>query len=324
MDFFNRASFGYDITHLVEQYQGSKLEELFPNQQVIKNKMGQFLEFIWEEENIPNELDLRSTKNSILRNLKTVFYVGEFTEQKMIRRGINTLYDLKYNLKFQRSANGLIESIKNKDYMTLCENKHINDIDTAFCFEVEDLLFLDIETLGIYDSPMIIVGIGYYLKKKFNIRLFFARDIKEEIAICEHLKNEIFPKFKSFVTYNGKTFDIPYIANRFLYYFDENPMLSNNDVPYEKSNTLYHHIDLYHNCRRKFKGEFSSYTLTNMEEKLLNWERDNELPSHLVRYCYLKYKKNPERYVGLVRECIEHNYYDVYSLPLILQKLLER
>jgi len=52
MDFFT-PYYGYDVTQLVEQYQGSKLEELFPNQQVVKNKMGKFLEFIWEEEKIP-------------------------------------------------------------------------------------------------------------------------------------------------------------------------------------------------------------------------------------------------------------------------------
>ncbi len=322
MDFFT-PYYGYDVTQLVEQYQGSKLEELFQNQQVVKNKMGQFLEFIWEEEKIPFELNLTSTKDSILRNLKTVFYVGEFTEKKLIRRGISSLYDLRLNLKYQKSANRLIQSIKNKDYIALCENKYINDIDTAFCFKVEDFLFLDIETLGLYETPIIIVGIGFYVKNKFNIRLLFSRELEEEIAILEHLRKEILPNFKCFITYNGKTFDIPYIANRFLYFFDENPMISENEIPYENVNTKYHHIDLYHNCRRKFKEMFFNYTLTNMEKELLNLERKNHLPSNMVGTCYRKYLKDPERYIGLIKECIDHNYYDIYSLPLILRKILQ-
>jgi uncharacterized protein YprB with RNaseH-like and TPR domain len=99
-------------------------------------------------------------------------------------------------------------------------------------------------------------------------------------------------------------------------------MISENDIPYEKNNTKFHHIDLYHNCRRKFKGMFESYTLIEMEDKLLRWDRHNELPSNLVGLCYKKYKRDPERYVGLMKEVIDHNYYDLYSMPLILQKLL--
>ncbi|KKK43713.1 MAG: hypothetical protein Lokiarch_24690, partial [Candidatus Lokiarchaeum sp. GC14_75] len=146
--------------------------------------------------------------------------------------------------------------------------------------------------------------------------------LEEEIAICEHLKSDVLPKFKSFVTYNGKRFDIPYIANRFLYYFDENPMIYEEDTPYQINNTKYHHIDLYHICRRKFKGMFDKYTLTNIENNLLDWVRENELPSWIVPECYKKYQRNPSKYVGLIKECIDHNFYDIYSMPLILHKLL--
>ncbi|MFX1257834.1 MAG: ribonuclease H-like domain-containing protein, partial [Promethearchaeota archaeon] len=65
------------------------------------------------------------------------------------------------------------------------------------------------------------------------------------------------------------------------------------------------------------------YTLTNIENKILNWKRDNELPSSLVGLCYKKYLRNPERYIGLIKECIEHNYFDIYALPLILRKILK-
>ena len=318
--YFN--TIGFDITSIIEQYQGKKLEELFPDHCIIQNEMGEFMEFVWKEDEIPTNIPLLATKNKLLRNLKTVYYIGEQIESKLMKRGIRSLYDLKSNIKYQESANEIINLIENKEYKNLCENKYINDLDAAFCFEIEDLLFLDIESLGLYDSPMIIIGIGFYNNNKFEIHLLFARDIEEEIAICEHFRTKILPNFKCFISYNGKSFDIPYIANRFLYYFDENPMISEEDTPFKDSNTKFHHIDLYHNCRRHYKGQFNNYTLTNMEAKLLNWERDNELPSSLVGYCYRKYKKNPERYIGLIRECIVHNYYDIFSLPLIFNKLL--
>ena len=311
-----------DITRLVEQYKGKKIEDLFPNYKLIKNDLGEFMDIIWKEDDISGDLNLSITKEKLMRNLKAIYYIGEYIERKLIRRGIKTINDLLTNLRYRHSAREIISLIENKDYKRLCYNRYIYDVDVLFCFDIMDLLFLDIETLGLYDSPIIIVGLGYFNDNKFEIHQLFARDLEEEIAICQYLKNEIFPHFKTFITYNGKSFDIPYIANRFLYFFDENPMISNNDIPYEKNNTKFHHIDLYWNCRRKFKGDFTSYTLTNIEEKLLNWKRENELPSSLVGICYNKYQKNPKRYVGLIKEVIEHNYYDLYSMPLILQKLI--
>jgi uncharacterized protein YprB with RNaseH-like and TPR domain len=67
---------------------------------------------------------------------------------------------------------------------------------------------------------------------------------------------------------------------------------------------------------------FDKYSLTNIENNLLDLERENELPSWMVPECYKKYQRNPNRYVGLIKECIDHNYYDIYSMPLILHKLL--
>jgi len=43
----------------------------------------------------------------------------------------------------------------------------------------------------------------------------------------------------------------------------------------------------------------------------------------LVGTCYRKYLKDPERYIGLIKECVDHNYYDIYALPLILQNILQ-
>jgi uncharacterized protein YprB with RNaseH-like and TPR domain len=316
---------GFDITHLIEQYRGKNLEDLYQeNHRIVNNGMGDFMELFWQEDEFPCNLNLHLTRKKLLYNLKTVHYIGEFIENRLKGRGIRTLKDLKFmGLRYRDSANHILKLIKIKDYENLKKNRHVDDLDVSFCFNLEDLLFLDIETLGLHDNAIIIVGMGFFKNKNYEIHLFFARSLEEEIAICEHLKNKILPNYKCFVSYNGKRFDIPYIANRFLYYFDKNPMINDKDTPYEISNTKFHHIDLYHICRRRFRGMFERYTLTNIEEQLLNMRRENELPSSMVPICYKKYQRNPNRYIGLIKECIEHNYYDVYSMPLILNKLLE-
>ena len=320
--YYNSENF--DITQLIEKFEGKKIEDIFPNQRVISNGMGEFLEFYWKCEDAPIQLNLTKTKKKLLKNLKSVYYVGEITEKYLIDRGVKTLYDLRTNLRFRNSANKIINLINQKDYSNLSKNKCIYDLDTSFCFSKENFLFIDIETLGLYDSPIIIVGLGFYEKEVYNIRQYFARGLEEEIAICEQLKTEVFPNFSCFISYNGKSFDIPYLANRLLYYFDENPMIFEDDPPYKCFNTKYGHIDLYHNCRRQFKGEFSNYGLTTIEQELLNWKRKNELPSNLVGLCYRKYLNDPKKYVGLIKECIDHNYYDMYSMPFIYEKLLNK
>ncbi|MFX0018276.1 MAG: ribonuclease H-like domain-containing protein [Promethearchaeota archaeon] len=313
-----------DIYPFIKGYEGKSIEDLFQNNRVIKNNTGEFMEIIWKEHNFPCNINLDKSRKRLLHNLKTIYYIGDKIERKLIRRGVKSLYDLKINLKYMNSANTLLKLIKTKNYNLLCENRYINDLDVAFCFNLEDLLFLDIETMGSYNSPIIMIGLGFYRKEIFEIHILFARDFTEEIAICEHLKHEVLPHFKCFVSYNGKSFDIPYISNRFLYYFDENPMITEEDVPYENYNTKFHHIDLYHNCRRKFKEDFEGFTLNNMEEKMLNITREIDIPGILVGLCYRKYLEDPLRSIGLIKKIIEHNYYDVYSMPLILQKLLEK
>ena len=160
MDYnFNVA--GYDITELVEQYSEKSLEELFPNHNIISNEMGEFMELIWDENDISSYFDLSVTRKKLTCNLKTVFNIGENVEKHFHRRGVKTLNDLKFNLRYGHSASDILQLIKEKNYSELSRNKYIYDLDLGFCFKIEELLFLDIETLGIYDSPSILVGIGF-------------------------------------------------------------------------------------------------------------------------------------------------------------------
>ena len=310
-----------DITRLVEEYRGKTVEDIFSNHRILRNPMGQFFKIHWEIKDITFHFDLSRTKKRLLENLKVVDYIGKTTEKDLLRKDVKTIDDLKTNLLYGTSAKEIWDLIEKRDYITLNQIKDIYDIDLLFCFELKDLLFLDIETLGLYNNPIIMVGIGYYIDTKFIIFQFLARDLEEEISICEHLRKEIFPAFKCFITYNGKSFDIPYLANRFLYFFDKNPMVYKSEF-IEGNISKFHHIDLYHNCRRIYKNQFSKYSLTTIEKNLLACKRTNDLPSNMIASYYQKYLKNPKKYAGLVKIIVEHNFQDIQSMPLILDKLL--
>lgn len=313
--------YGFDITKIIKEYEEKDLNEIFQNTRLKENEFGSFLNIFWEEK-LPFNSKILSTRARLLKNLKTVHNIGEKTENYLKNRGINSLLDLIGHCGYQKNAMKVINQIKEKNFQLLERNYYIKDIDLIFCFKLEELLFLDIESTGLYGSSVFLVGLGYFKNGSFKIKQYLARTLDEEIAIFEKLKH-LFQKFKCFVSYNGKTFDIPVIADRFLYYFDENPLISKNDNPYETTNTLYHHIDLYHNCRRLWRDQFRNYRLSTIEEEVLGSNRNDDVPGAYMGEFYKRYIENPARYVGLIHKSISHNYEDVKNLPLILDKLLE-
>jgi hypothetical protein len=262
-------------------------------------------------------------QNKLKSKLRIVNSIGEKTEIRLKKRGIISLEDLKWNLKHYATVRHILDLINNKDYMELAEYKCINDLDLSFCFKKSEFLFLDIETLGLHHEPIILVGLGSYRKDNFQIRIFFARELEEEMAILEHLKRNEFPNFRCFITYNGKSFDIPFLINRFLYFFEENPLISSEQDLNSLINTRYHHIDLLHCCRRKYKDQLTEFNLKTVEEKILDFKRVFDLPSHLIGDVYRLYHRDKKKYVGLIKCLIEHNFYDVFSMPLIFTRLLE-
>ncbi|GAH57083.1 unnamed protein product, partial [marine sediment metagenome] len=57
----------------------------------------------------------------------------------------------------------------------------------------EELLFLDIETLGLYDSPIIMIGLGYL--KTINLKsTYFSQEIwKRRSQFMSTLKRKFYP-----------------------------------------------------------------------------------------------------------------------------------
>ncbi|MBN1800688.1 MAG: ribonuclease H-like domain-containing protein [Candidatus Lokiarchaeota archaeon] len=310
-----------NISYFLEKYRGKKIEEIYPNNKILQNQMGSFLQFRWQKK-IDDNLQLKQTRKNLLYKLETISNIGNKTEKSLRNKGINTIKDLKYHLGFQSPANEILNQIENKDFEKLLKHDNIYDLDLLFCFQKKDLLFIDIETLGLYFQPIIMVGIGFFNQSNFDVRVCFAREFEEEISICEYLRSKIFPNFKCLISYNGKSFDIPFIKNRFRYYFDEDPISDYNECSFLANSLLFHHVDLYHNCRRLFKNEINRFSLTNVEQKLLKIYRKGDINGSVIGKYYRKYLENPRNNGGLMKYCIEHNYFDIISMPLILQKMI--
>lgn len=110
------------------------------------------------------------------------------------------------------------------------------------------------------------------------------------------------------VTYNGKSFDIPYLESRTAFY----------GGAFERP---HHHVDLLHVSRRNAGQQVQDCRLTTIEQHLLGTQRSHDLPGSMVPEFYESYLQsgNPGPLVPIV----EHNRKDVTSLAQLLLHFFE-
>jgi hypothetical protein len=77
----------------------------------------------------------------------------------------------------------------------------------------ESVCYLDIETTGLSMAPLFLVGLMYASEGCLVVDQLFARDYSEEAAVLGFLAH-FMPRFDILVTFNGITFDVPFIRER--------------------------------------------------------------------------------------------------------------
>ena len=176
-------------------------------------------------------------------------------------------------------------------------------------FDIEKCLFLDTETTGLSGGAgtvAFLVGVGYIKRGFMTVEQFFMKDYSDEPELLYRLK-EIMERFDCAVTFNGKTFDMPLLRSRFT-------MNRMRDYP-----ELFD-LDLLPPSRRVWKLRLESCRLANLEERILGLERENDLPGSEVPQRYFDFLKTGN--MELVADIIRHNRQDIFSLGLLMDKLL--
>jgi hypothetical protein len=166
------------------------------------------------------------------------------------------------------------------------------------------LLYLDTETTGLAGGTgtyAFLVGVGFFDGDDFEVRQFFMRDLDEEPALLTALE-EIFRRFDGFVTYNGAGFDLPLLETRFV--------LGRRRFPGEAF-----HVDLLGPARRLWSGRLVDCRLATVEQSVLRFTREDDLPGALIPAAYFEYlrRKRP----GELPRVFEHNRHDILSLAAL-------
>jgi uncharacterized protein YprB with RNaseH-like and TPR domain len=172
-------------------------------------------------------------------------------------------------------------------------------------------VFLDTETTGLAGGSgtcAFLVGVGYIEDDIFRVRQFFMRDFNEEEAMLHEL-SELLSRFRSLVTFNGKSFDVPLLEARYI--------LSRLRFPLSEAP----HLDLLHPARNLWKARLESCRLTELEYALLGHEREDDVPGELIPNLYFDYvrSKNASR----IHKVFTHNCCDILSLAALTVRALE-
>ncbi|MGH7921076.1 MAG: ribonuclease H-like domain-containing protein [Candidatus Dormibacteraceae bacterium] len=142
-----------------------------------------------------------------------------------------------------------------------------------------------------------------------EVRQLFLAEPAGEAAFLWLLQREL-GRAPRLATYNGASFDLPLVRTRWV--------LSRLDGEFAHPE----HLDLLHLTRALFKQRLESCALHTVEERLLAFERDDDLPGALVPeayFAYLRHGRSP-----WLEAALRHNRQDVVSLYYLHARLLEQ
>jgi uncharacterized protein YprB with RNaseH-like and TPR domain len=179
-------------------------------------------------------------------------------------------------------------------------------------YDFKNAAVIDTETTGLAGGTgtyPFIIGIGFWNKNQFVVRQYILRDFSDEPAQLSAFVDDLL-QTSCMLTYNGKTFDIPLLRTRFR--------INRMEIPFNNHS----HLDFVHPCRRIYRRHFDSFNLSLLEEKVLGFERADDVPGHLIPRIYFDYLQN--RNDELLLPILNHNRNDIVSLYLLVQETWRR
>lgn len=289
---------------LIQRYRDIPVEEVFPGRTIETPEGPVYC--------IPRRHNLRlpeSDSEAVVKRLESdltlVYGIGRQKERELKRRGYRTIPELLNHRRFRDRARESLQVLRGGDpgdVLSLVSRwhpaSHPHRICTAGLYRPEQFLFLDLETLGIYQRPIILVGLALVRDGRLETCQFLVRCMEEELPALLATR-EFLSQGMVLVTYNGRTFDVPYLKERYAMYGEA------GDIGNP-------HYDLLHPSRHRFRDMYPDCRLMTLEQRLFCVHRDQDVPSMMVPEFYEAFleSRNP----GPLVPVVEHNCQDLVSL----------
>lgn len=194
--------------------------------------------------------------------------------------------------------------------MLVIKDKFKIEIDLEKYFNRQNVCFIDIETTGLSSkfNSIYLIGIMYYNieEKMWYLIQSFAESLDEEKELLISFINFIY-NFDKVVTYNGDTFDIPFINNRLKHY----------NIEYQIS--LENSFDLYKYIRENRNYlDLENLKLKTIEKRLGIYREDLYSGKDCIKFYRDYVKTKNKEFKDII---LKHNYDDLYYLIFILEIL---
>lgn len=295
-----------DLARLMEIHKGMALEDLFQGGECETYegtcyciRSGQPLDL--------REIGHKMVHDKLSCDLTLVYGIGKKKERELKEKGFHTIADLTRHRHFGKSASETLRVLSGEpESITGLVSRwhspsHPLTFLTSGLYRNRDLLFIDLETLGFFSRPIILFGLAEVREGHLRISQYLIRSMDEELPSLSAV-HEILGEDRVIVSFNGKSFDIPYLAERSAYY--GRPARIGNP-----------HYDLLAFSRRQWKNRFQDCRLCTLEKNLLGIERRGDIPSAMVPEFYEAFltSGNP----GPLYPIVTHNRQDLVSLALL-------
>ncbi len=297
---------------LLTEYEGKSLKDVMDCREC-STSYGDVLK-ITKTERTDFSIEDNNFRNQINHNLKLLPKIGPKTEQNLKNRGFETIESLMNHDRYCDLAAKFLDRIDGLSYCEIMDlldtNRYTrecryNILKSISMTDVENFKFMDIETKGLSNVPIILIGVAEIKGDKIIASQYFLRDYAEEASIIDaylaHLDED-----SVHVTFNGKTFDVPFIKNRCRY----NRIDADLDLA---------HLDLMYFAKSLWGEQLPNCQLQTIEREMFGIEREGDVPGQYIPGYWDTYLQKDN--IGPVVPIIEHNAQDIISLASFLDKM---
>ena len=297
---------------LIKQYEGKNLQDAIAGE-VVSNQQGECYQISASCTSNFKKATYQESRQQIISDLKALPGIGPAREQTLKQQGYTTIEELENHPLWKKQARNFMKIIDKKEipliqkwlWQRFPKSHPLLHYLAGFCQD-QDFAIVDIETLGLSERPIILLGVAKPTKTQVCTSQFLLRDIQDEPSAIWALISQLEPNL-SLITYNGRSFDIPYIKQRLAYYGLDAPL----DNP---------HFDVLHFTRRALRHKLSDCKLETVE-KYIGIKRDINIPGALVPHFYETYLRTKN--AGPLVAIVEHNRQDLLTLGTLFSKLYE-
>lgn len=172
----------------------------------------------------------------------------------------------------------------------------------------EEVVFLDLETTGLSMTPVFLIGTMECVGDGFLFKQYFARDYSEEISILSAFSDRL-ACARMIVTFNGKSFDMPFLQNRAI--------ATGLCLPQPKS-----HLDLLHESRRRYGRSVPNHKLQTLERIICGRCREDDIPGAEIPAAYHEFVRTGN--ARKISQILTHNLHDLLTMADLMHRMWQR